>query len=649
MDFFTYNKNRLSYNIIFTLASIPPVISAMLSIKSGCETYALIQRGKTYSGIEEISGFYNAGFLPKENISGNFHQEHMDKISQKIAQLHAANPQAFFNIFVQDATALFGAAIAANAGLSKDDFHVFIIEDGVGAYSHLGKFCDMGYEEILPVILKQKIKNQKLAGKLSQLLSKKFLYDTLYFFTKRVYFSNHASAFIHNIFFPTSKLPKLRKKYLYDYYCSRVLSVQQNFEDIMSVSCNKIDDPVLKFNFINPFPLASLENFSYILQDRDTMEKIIVKTENPQMVQAFLQGNTKDSPASPAPEIQYLNIHDCFSALDAVDKEKYLSLIFGSYYNSTYSTLTRSTRCGKAAPEKKLLFFQYHIFGSADFIGLNNEDAVGFDKAEYRPVSYECLNSKYRNPLVFSCEDDYRIFTDTVAHRGNYPPDMKPEDVTALQKKIFNYYVNYIFQYKLTYSLYGEKYDFIVKGHPAESLGFPEEWPILMYSVEYNEGCRFKYSAIIDRLLGEFHSKDSVGKYIGNIPYSIPSENLAYLNADITLAGHTSSSYTGFDDSTEILFIISDDNDNIANSKNINLYSNLGGLLKKGRLSYTDESGNRVSSCYFNTGNIFKNTAIVLDNLHHSSSDYFSNLYSKWLKEHCNNARDIDNLGYPVQ
>ena len=41
------------YNIIFALATVPPVLAALDSIGSGYETYAIIERGKTYNGIEK--------------------------------------------------------------------------------------------------------------------------------------------------------------------------------------------------------------------------------------------------------------------------------------------------------------------------------------------------------------------------------------------------------------------------------------------------------------------------------------------------------------------------------------------------------------------------------------------------------------------
>ena len=56
-------------NIIMTAATIPPVVSALESLKNGYPTYAWIERGKTYAGIEDIENFTNMGFDIANNAS----------------------------------------------------------------------------------------------------------------------------------------------------------------------------------------------------------------------------------------------------------------------------------------------------------------------------------------------------------------------------------------------------------------------------------------------------------------------------------------------------------------------------------------------------------------------------------------------------
>lgn len=78
----------ITYNIIFTLATIPPVLSALDAISSGNETYAIIERGKTYSGIEALENFHNVGFDPANNLSEGFTAEEMNAMVSKVKELN---------------------------------------------------------------------------------------------------------------------------------------------------------------------------------------------------------------------------------------------------------------------------------------------------------------------------------------------------------------------------------------------------------------------------------------------------------------------------------------------------------------------------------------------------------------------------------
>ena len=61
-----------TYNVIFALATIPPVLSALEAIQNGYPTYVIIERGKTYSGIDSLENFINVGFDPNNNLSQGF-------------------------------------------------------------------------------------------------------------------------------------------------------------------------------------------------------------------------------------------------------------------------------------------------------------------------------------------------------------------------------------------------------------------------------------------------------------------------------------------------------------------------------------------------------------------------------------------------
>ena len=80
-------NKTVCYNIIFALATIPPVMAALESIASGYETYAIIERGKTYNGIDGLENFHNAGFDPKNNLSTGFTESEFTAMTEKLQEL----------------------------------------------------------------------------------------------------------------------------------------------------------------------------------------------------------------------------------------------------------------------------------------------------------------------------------------------------------------------------------------------------------------------------------------------------------------------------------------------------------------------------------------------------------------------------------
>lgn len=125
---------KTTYNIIFTIATIPPVLSALDSVRNGNETYAFIERGKTYNGIDSIPNFHNIGFDIKSNKSSGFTAKDFKLVSDTISTLNVFGNE-HFNIYVQDGTALYATYLAANSQLSNKQFDVFRVEDWTGAYN----------------------------------------------------------------------------------------------------------------------------------------------------------------------------------------------------------------------------------------------------------------------------------------------------------------------------------------------------------------------------------------------------------------------------------------------------------------------------------------------------------------------------------
>ena len=119
-----------------TAATIPPVVAALDSLSNGEETYAWIERGKTYAGIESVDEITNIGFdITKNNASG-VTAEAFEKIETKVNELKASNPEAHFNLYTTDYKVFSAVKVASDCKLSKDNFTVYMIEDGVGTYDN---------------------------------------------------------------------------------------------------------------------------------------------------------------------------------------------------------------------------------------------------------------------------------------------------------------------------------------------------------------------------------------------------------------------------------------------------------------------------------------------------------------------------------
>ena len=124
------------YNIIFTLATIPPVLAALDCISNGNETYAFIERGKTYNGIDNVTGFSNIGFDKTNNTSKGFTNANFDEVVEKIKELNV-NGNEKFNLYVCDYTVLMGFGLAACAELKDNQYQIVLCENGGGTYEGL--------------------------------------------------------------------------------------------------------------------------------------------------------------------------------------------------------------------------------------------------------------------------------------------------------------------------------------------------------------------------------------------------------------------------------------------------------------------------------------------------------------------------------
>ena len=565
------------YNVIFALATVPPVLAALDSIDSGYETYAIIERGKTYNGIDKIESFHNAGFDPESNESNGFTYTEFNAMVDKVKELREAEENSFFYIYAQDGTALRAAAVAANAGIPLEDFHVIMCEDGSGSYKTLRE----------------------------------------YFFDGK-----------------TDPLEK---------FLSLLNEVGPAFNRVMSKRDNKNSDEALKYSLESAFALSVLPKFTYWLQDGENIAGILRESK---LAAIFgLGDNTEETEFSA--NLRFMTIAEKMAELTDEQKADYLTLMYGDYYENTYAALTRTTRAGEAAPAEKLVFIgarhgYYPKFASDPKYGIG-----GLADKESIPASYADLDEKYKTPLLFGTESDYLLFLSVINDTSNYPADAPAEIIAQMKSECFNLYIDYIFTFKFTYSLYGAENDIILKGHPREVIGASEEWNN-RYTVKHIEvegdgikETKYSYDKLLDAALCTFHEKDSVGKYIGMVPYGTAAENLAYLGVDITVCGLPSSTYSGLDTGVPVLFIIAETDESISGDD-----SQVKDRFNAGNLTYT-LNGEEVNCIFYNNGNLCKYTAQILKNAgEKESAAEFEKLFDAWLAANRPGSDDIDAQGF---
>ncbi len=574
------------YNIIFSLATVPPVLAALDSIASGYETYAIIERGKTYSGIEKIENFHNAGFDPANNLSNGFTGEEFNTMVEKIKELRAAEENSFFYIYAQDGTALRAAALAANAGIPLEDFQVYMCEDGSGSY--------------------KTIRETFVDGK-------------------------SVSA--------DSDAPL-------DEFMKVLNEAGMNFTMVMAKQNNKNSDAALKYDIKYALALSVLPNFTYWLQDKNNFDGILTEAENSKLPGIFGVPGFENTTLMLA-NLRFRTISASISKLDDAQKQDYLTLMYGDYYADTYAALTRTVRADGYAPKEKLVFIgarhaYYPKFASDEKYGIG-----GLDKGEAIPTSYSALDAKYKNSLLFGSAEDYKAFLAAVNEPSNYPGGAPSDVIAEIKSECFNLYIDYIYTLKFAYLLYGEKYDLILKGHPREVLGAYSEWGD-RHTVKRTEGegenakeTKYSFDKLLDRALMSFHANDSVGKYIGTVPYGTAAENLAYLGVDITVCGLPSSTYSGIDTDVDVLFVMAETGEAIDGND-----SQVKDRYNAGNLTYA-EDGNDMPCIFYNTGNTFRFVSEILSAKgEKNAADEFEKLYRAWLSANRPGADGIDLQGF---
>ena len=576
--------DKTYYNVIFALASIPPVLSALEAIGNGYPTYAIIERGKTYSGIEELENFHNVGFDPATNLTNGLTNEMFDAMVAKVKELNESTENAYFNFYVQDGTALLGAAISANAGIGVDQFHVIMCEDGTGAY-------DQFYQ-----------------------------------------------AYIED------RTVTAEKDEIYDNYVAQVKKLEAVFNSVMSKTDNGYFDEAITYHIPNAYALAALDNFTFYIQDEQLIVDYLENTGDvkTKLLSSFgVEGY--DAEVEYKLNLKYGKISDAVSKLTEAQRTDYLKLMYGQYFEDTYAALTRTERAGETAPAKKLVYIGARHSGYAHFA---SNAAYGIGAIETVPATYAELDAKYKTALLFPTEADYLVFLNEINDAENYVGEASAQVKAMVAAACFNNYIDYIFNLKHTYALYGADYDIIMKGHPREVIGAHEEWGG-RYNVTYGEDQKYNYDKLMDNVLLGFHASDSTGKYIGMVPYGTAAENLAYLGANIAIAGLPSSTYNGFDTAVDVVFITCETNQDIAGTGSDTAASQVKERYVSGTLTYVNKDGEKVDAEFYNIGNMYKSVAAIYTEAGDSANAaVYTQKFNEWLAANRDGATDIDAQGF---
>lgn len=537
---------KTGYNIVFTLATIPPVLSSLDCITNGYETYAYIERGKTYNGIDGVNGFHNIGFNVNSNNSTGFTAEAFGKVLDVINNLNVYGNEKF-NVYVQDGTALYGAMLAANAQLSDSQYKVVMVEDGTGAYNALSSILTT-----------------------------------------------------------------------YDDFAAYVSDTKKQLDGILASNENAFAS---YYDIAKAFALAADDNFEYLLQSENQVETIVKATGDEKLAKYFGFGTDEGEKLN----LRYGSISEFVSSLPESRRTDYLTLMYGSAYEGTHAALTRTADvAGVAVPSKKLAFIGTRVSGYPEFV--TNASVLGIGKLTDDVPTYANLDDKYKTPLLFANEADYAVLYNALYDDSNYGADVTDNEKKQMRVACFNNYANYAATLKFVYAQYGAEYDVIMKGHPRETMDSYVEW-------NYSAAGK-SYSLLMFNAAKAFHNSDSVGKRLGLMPYGTAAENLAYLGINLSIGGLPSSTYTGYETSVDVNFVLAITDNPITGDGNLN------SRYEAGNLVYHEGDEVKITR-YYNTGLIYK----TLAQTEGAQKEAFAALYEAWIRR----VKGVDDAsGYEV-
>ena len=489
------------YNIIFALATVPPVLAALDSIGSGYETYAIIERGKTYNGIEKIDNFHNTGFDPESNESNGFTSTEFNAMVDKVKELREAEENSFFYIYAQDATALRAAAVVANADIPVEDFHIIMCEDGSGAYKTLREYFFDGKMSPLDKFLS--LLNE-VGPAFNTVMSKRDNKN-----------SDEMLKYSLPSAFALSVLPN------FTYWL-------QDGENVAGILRDTDLAPVFGIG-----DKANTTEFSANLRFMTIAEKINeLNAEQKSDYLTLMYGDYYEN--------TYASLTRTTRADEAAPEEK---LVFIGARHGYYP---------KFASDAK-----YGIGGIGEKGSIPESYAV-LDEKYKNPLlfgsesDYELLLSVINDASNYPADAPAEIVV-----------QMKSECFDLYIDYIFTFKFAYsLYGADHDIILKGHPREVIGASEEWNNRYTVKHIELEENGMGIKE-TKYSYDKLIDAAICAFHAKDSVGKLIGMVPYGTAAENLAYLGVDITVCGLPSSTYSGLDTGVPILFIMAETDESV--------------------------------------------------------------------------------------
>lgn len=614
------------YNIIYMQGNYSAAYAIAEAIKSGHETYVMLEKGSMASGIDKVERLHNIGFDTRYDRIG-FSKADLQATIDTVKRLRKADRKAFFNFYCLDGAALSCAAIAANAGVDAENFHVYMTEDENGLNPF--NFMDSDkYESGIYNVLEKGanryfVENYMRGYGLSNKVDKIYDHYVSTVEEARVLFDGIMASDEHEYSeYMNAPLRTYNKNSIHTVEMIVYPSDEEMNERVLT-------DP-LAFNRARAFALAALPNFSYRVSGEEFYQEYFdsygkLKTKLETVMKLSRQPLEVELEA----DMVYKSVNEAVSELSDEAKREYYDVIYGDKSEAVLEVMARDEIDGEAVPEKKLVFFMNRLTELVPYASNAEYGIGGLEKNESIAMSYDELDAKYKNELLFASKEDYDLFLEAATDASLYDDTSAGLGLSGAQVKLFNIYIDYIYALKLTYYSFGSDYDIIAKAYSGEDIADPDGW----FGTYKNSsgGLYCDYRKALSKLLLSFHEKDSVGRLIGRLSGEVRTCTVAYTGEDLLICGYSNMDFYDIDTSVGVLFLMCDTEEPLSlDKKSVTTARKLHALLrfKKNQMGFFSEP-----SIHINKLNLYSYSMKAYERLRNKEMrQYYKDMIKEYVK-----------------